>query len=154
MKLAPPSSSPALQPLLLPWDLRLNADQFERVCQANPDVVLELSADGQVMAMTLTGSETCAYSQALNGPLWQAPQPRRCSVLRCLAVSPRYAARWTFTWPMGPGWAGCCCSRNGPAEIWRADATANPERLDDAKTLDGGELFAGLVLDLAPIWQT
>jgi hypothetical protein len=44
MTLAPPSSPqsspPGVQPLQLPWDLRLNADQFERVCQANPDACL------------------------------------------------------------------------------------------------------------------
>ncbi len=72
MTLAPPSSSPGVQPLQLPWDLRLNADLFERVCQANPDVVLELSADGQVIAMTPTGSETGARNQALGGSLWLA----------------------------------------------------------------------------------
>lgn len=58
MTLAPPSPGPALQPLQLPWDLRLNADQFERVCQANPEAVLELSADGQLIAMTATDSST------------------------------------------------------------------------------------------------
>jgi hypothetical protein len=40
MTLAPPSQSAALQPLQLPWDLRLNADQFEKVRQANPDAYL------------------------------------------------------------------------------------------------------------------
>jgi Uma2 family endonuclease len=36
--------------LQLPWDLRLTPEQFERVCQANPDAVLELAADGQLIA--------------------------------------------------------------------------------------------------------
>ncbi|MCU0530272.1 MAG: Uma2 family endonuclease [Cyanobium sp. Prado107] len=39
------------------------------------------------------------------------------------------------------------------AEIWRAGASANPERLDAAGTLDGGKLFSGLVVDLGPIWD-
>ncbi|MGB5241125.1 MAG: Uma2 family endonuclease, partial [Prochlorococcaceae cyanobacterium] len=72
MTLAQPLPSPALQPLQLPWDLRLNADQFELVCQANPDAVLELSADGEVIAMTPTGSETGARNQALGALLWWA----------------------------------------------------------------------------------
>jgi Uma2 family endonuclease len=63
MALAPPAAtvlSPELEPapLLLPWDLRLTLEQFERVCQANPEAVLELSADGTLIAMTPTGGET------------------------------------------------------------------------------------------------
>jgi hypothetical protein len=37
-------------------------------------------------------------------------------------------------------------------EIWRTGAVPT-ERVDGAKTLDGGELFAGLALDLAPSWE-
>ena len=40
-------------PLLLPDALRLTADQFEAVCQANPDAVLELDASGHVINMTI-----------------------------------------------------------------------------------------------------
>ncbi|MBM5815387.1 MAG: Uma2 family endonuclease, partial [Cyanobacteria bacterium K_Offshore_surface_m2_239] len=62
MALAPPPAS--AQPaeletapllLLLPPDLRLTPEQFERVCQANPEAVLELAADGAVINMTPTG---------------------------------------------------------------------------------------------------
>ena len=70
MALAPPPSSvqpaelePA--PLLLPWDLRLTPEQFERVCQANPEAVLELAADGHLIAMTPTGGETGARNLRL-----------------------------------------------------------------------------------------
>jgi Uma2 family endonuclease len=49
----------------LPWDLRLTPEQFERVCQANPEAVLELTADGQLVAMTPTGGETSARNQRL-----------------------------------------------------------------------------------------
>jgi Uma2 family endonuclease len=35
------------------------------VCQANPDAVLELAADGQLIAMTPTGSETGARNSRL-----------------------------------------------------------------------------------------
>lgn len=47
------------------WDLRLNADQFERVCQANPDALLILSADGQLIATTPAGTETGARNKEL-----------------------------------------------------------------------------------------
>ena len=61
-----------LVPLLLPERLRLTADQFEAVCHANPDAVLELDASGQLIQMTPTGSETGARNQALGALLWLA----------------------------------------------------------------------------------
>ena len=48
----------ALAPLLLPPELRLSVDQFALVCDANPEAVLELMADGQLITMTPTGGET------------------------------------------------------------------------------------------------
>lgn len=59
----PPELEPA--PLLLPWDLRLTPEQFERVCQANPEAVLELAADGALIAMTPTGGETGSRNSRL-----------------------------------------------------------------------------------------
>ena len=68
----PPASSSAqppldleLEPLRLPWDLRLTPEQFEQVCQANPEAVLELNADGHLIPMTPTGGETSARNQRL-----------------------------------------------------------------------------------------
>ena len=66
MTIAPPAVAPAasevsgtgLTPLLLPQDLRLTPEQFALVCEANPDAVLELAADGQLITMTPTGGET------------------------------------------------------------------------------------------------
>ena len=66
MTIAPPAAAPAaseaagngLTPLLLPQDLRLTPEQFALVCDANPDAVLELAADGQLITMTPTGGET------------------------------------------------------------------------------------------------
>jgi Uma2 family endonuclease len=63
MALAPPAATaqpPGFEPapLLLPWDLRLTPEQFEQVCQANSQAVLELTADGLVVVMTPTGGET------------------------------------------------------------------------------------------------
>ncbi len=64
---AAPSTQPPreLDPLRLPWDLPLTPEQFERVCQANPDAVLELDADGHLIAMTPTGGETGARNLRL-----------------------------------------------------------------------------------------
>ena len=74
MTLAPPTA-PALlglEPLQLPWGIRLTPDQFELVCQANPDAVLELAADGQLIAMTPTGGDTGQPNQTLGACLWIA----------------------------------------------------------------------------------
>ena len=62
----------AIAPLMLPDALQLSPEQFEVVCQANPDAVLELDATGHVIHMTLTGSETGSRNQALGALLWIA----------------------------------------------------------------------------------
>ena len=59
----PPGVEPA--PLLLPWDLRLTPAQFERVCQVNPEAVLELTAEGFLIVMTPTGGETGSRNSRL-----------------------------------------------------------------------------------------
>jgi Uma2 family endonuclease len=66
---SPASSTPsveALSELRLPPDLRLTPEQFERVCAENRDAVLELTADGRVIPMTPTGSETGARNARLD----------------------------------------------------------------------------------------
>ena len=55
----------ALPPLRLPADLRLTPEQFELVCAENLEAVLELTADGRLIAMTQTGSETSARNSEL-----------------------------------------------------------------------------------------
>lgn len=66
MTLAPPAPhSDALAPLRLPADLRLSPEQFAAVCIANPQAVLELTAEGQLIAMTPTGGETGARNSRL-----------------------------------------------------------------------------------------
>ncbi|NDD46378.1 MAG: Uma2 family endonuclease [Synechococcaceae bacterium WB9_4xB_025] len=52
-------------PVQLAQQLRLSPEQFELVCEANPDAVLELSADGHLITMTPTGSETSARNSTL-----------------------------------------------------------------------------------------
>ena len=204
MTLAPPGASPALQ---LPWDLRLSPEQFERVCQANPDAVLELTADGQFIVTTPTGSETGARNQSLGALIWWAVR-RSALPLQAFDSSTGFRLpdgsvlspdaslvhldRWRALTPeQRRGFAPLCpdlvvelasASDEGPrslsalrqkmatyrangaqlgwlllpeeraVEIWRV-SEPNPERLDDATTLKGGELFPGLALDLAPIWE-
>lgn len=99
MTIAPPAASPspgspspgspatgsaaeapgsALAPLRLPPDLRLTPEQFALVCEANPDAVLELAADGHLIAMTPTGGETGSRNYNLSLALGLAA--RQCSV--------------------------------------------------------------------------
>jgi Uma2 family endonuclease len=51
--------------LVLPPRLRLTLEQFALVCEANPEAVLELAADGQLIRMTPTGGETGARNTLL-----------------------------------------------------------------------------------------
>ncbi len=210
MTLAPPSPPAAdlPAPLQLPWDLRLTPDQFERVCQANPDAVLELAADGQLIAMTPTGGETGSRNSALILQLglalrqsalplklfdsstgfrlpdrsvlspdaalvrperWQAltPEQRRSFPPLCPDLVVELAS------PSDEGPRGVSALRqkmelyrhNGaqlgwlllPAEqaveIWRSDGASPPERLQPAAQLDAGDLFPGLRIELAEVWQ-
>lgn len=62
---APASPSDSLPHLRLPAELRLTPEQFEQVCAANREAVLELGADGRVIAMTPTGSETSGRNSRL-----------------------------------------------------------------------------------------
>jgi Uma2 family endonuclease len=52
-------------PLLLSGSLRLSPEQFAELCEANPDAVLELAADGSLICMTPTGSDTGARNGEL-----------------------------------------------------------------------------------------
>ncbi|MCP9915857.1 Uma2 family endonuclease [Cyanobium sp. ATX 6F1] len=52
-------------PLRLPADLPLTPEQFALVCSENREAVLELAADGRVISMTPTGSETGARNSRL-----------------------------------------------------------------------------------------
>jgi Uma2 family endonuclease len=58
--------------LTLPSTLRLTPHQFTEVCAANPEAVLELAADGQLIEMTPTGGDTGARNGTLVALLWLA----------------------------------------------------------------------------------
>lgn len=76
----------ALVPLRFPSDMRLTPVQFALLCAENREAVLELAADGQVLVMTPTGSETGARNSRIERPC---------------------AARWPPTRPTVPVSAGC-----------------------------------------------
>ncbi|MFM9101668.1 MAG: Uma2 family endonuclease, partial [Cyanobium sp.] len=52
-------------PMALSASLRLSPEQFEQLCQGNPEAVLELAADGHLLAMTPTGGETSSRNSRL-----------------------------------------------------------------------------------------
>ena len=212
MVVASAPDAPLLQPLQLPQQLaaqlRLSPEHFELVCQANPDAVFELSAEGHLISMTPTGSDTSARNQTLGALLWLAI---RSSGLELKlfdssggfrlpdgsVLSPDVAIvrreRWDALTPAqqrsfaplcpdlvvelaslsdeGPRGATALrhkmelYRRNGaqlgwlllPAEraleIWRADRETAPERIAPATHLDAGDLFPGLQIALAEVWQ-
>lgn len=81
MTIAPPataSEASGLAPLLLPPELRLTPEQFSLLCEANPEAMLELSADGQLITMSPTGGETGARNHSLSLALGLAA--RHCSL--------------------------------------------------------------------------
>ncbi|MBD2429293.1 Uma2 family endonuclease [Phormidium sp. FACHB-1136] len=49
----------------LPKTLRVSEDQFGAIVQANPDLRLELTATGELIAMSPTGSESGSYNSEL-----------------------------------------------------------------------------------------
>lgn len=50
----------------LPEDLRMNDDEFGRFCQDNPDLKFERRKNGDIIFMSLTGSETASDNSELN----------------------------------------------------------------------------------------
>ena len=169
------------EPLLLPWDLRLTPEQFERVCQANPEALLELAADGALIAMTPTGGETGNRNSRLLIQLGMAVGRGQPS-LRIFdsstgfllpdgsVLSPDLVIELAST--SDEGRRGVAALRrkmdlyqaNGvrlgwlllphelAVEIWRCGQLGMVERLENASRLDGSELAEGLGLDLDEIW--
>jgi Uma2 family endonuclease len=207
---APEAAVTGLVPLLLPDDLRLTPEQFALVCAANPDAVLELAADGQLIKMTPTGGETGARKSNLAYQLvhwarshggWQvfdsstgfrladgsvlSPDLAVVKLERWQTLSPEQ--RRTFqplcpdlvielasasdTGPRGAealrrkmalyqangaqlGWL--LFPEQRAVEIWparpEAGAAPEPQRLENAMRLEGGDVLPGLVLELEEIW--
>ena len=190
--------------LLLHPELRLSPEQFALVCEANPEAVLELAADGQLISMTPTGGDTGRRNTRLLTRLqtwadrqggwtvfdsstgfrlpdgsvlspdasvvrlerWQALSaeqrrgfPPLCPDLVVELASPSddgprgaealrrklnaYLANGAqLGWLLYP--------EQRAVEIWRPGA--EPERLEPAEVLEGGDLLPGLRLELEEIW--
>jgi Uma2 family endonuclease len=193
---------------MLPWDLRLTPEQFERVCQANPEAVLELAADGQLISFIPTGGETGARCLRLgqrlllwaDGPgagawiafdsstgfrladgsvlspdgslmrleRWQAltPAQRRgfpplCPDLVVELASPSDEGPQGITalrhkmdtyQANGASLGWLLLPHERAVEIWRGGQRGRAERLENTSWLEGGELAAGLALNLQEIW--
>ena len=157
----------ALAQLLLPDELRLTAEQFEAVCQANPDAVLELDASGHVIHMTPTGSETGARNSTLlillglavraSGlPLKLFDSSSGFRLPDGSVLSPDASLlrqeRWEALTPEErQGFAPLC--PDPVVEVWPASGGGEPQRIDAATSLDAGPLFSDLQIDLLEIWQ-
>ena len=149
--------------MLLPQDLRLTPEQFALVCNANPDAVLELAADGSVLSPD---------ASVVRLERWQAlsPEQRRGFPPLCpdLVIelanasddSPRGAQalrrKMAAYQANGAQLGWLLFPEQRAVEIWQAHtdsgAAATPERLDNAMRLEGGDLLPGLVLELEEIW--
>ncbi len=190
--------------LLLPANLRLSPEQFTLVCEANPEAVLELAADGQLIRMTPTGGDMGARNTNLSYQLthwarshggwtvfdsstgfrladgsvlspdasvvrlerWQALSaeqrrgfPPLCPELVVELASPSddgprgaEALRRKLTAYLANGaqlgWL--LFPEQRAVEIWRPGA--EPQRLEAAEVLEGGEVLPGLRLELEEIW--
>ena len=212
MVVASAPDAPLVQPLQLPQQLaaqlRLSPEQFELVCQANPDAVLELSAEGHLVTITPTGSDTSSRNSTLlvllgmairssglplklfdssggfrlpDGSVlspdvamvrrerWDAltPAQQRSFAPLCPDLVVELASP-SDEGPRGPaalrhkmelyrrngaqrGWLLLPAER--AIEIWRADGETAPERIAPATQLDAGDLFPGLQIALAEVWQ-
>jgi Uma2 family endonuclease len=190
--------------LVLPPMLRLTPEQFALVCAANPEAVLELAADGQLIRLTPTGGETGARNAhlctrleiwALSKGGWEvfdsssgfrlpdgsvlSPDASVVRLDRWQALSaeqrrgfpplcPDLVVELASASDGGPRGAEALRRKlaaylaNGAqlgwllfpeeraVEIWRPGA--EPQRLEDAEVLEGGELLPGLRLELAELW--
>jgi Uma2 family endonuclease len=66
--------------LTLPTARTFTPEEFAGVCAANPDAVLELDADGHLIEMSPTGSDTSARNSNLIALLWWAVRRNRLSL--------------------------------------------------------------------------
>jgi Uma2 family endonuclease len=107
-----PSATSDVLPLKFPSGLRLTPEQFELVCAENREAVLELAADGRVVAMTPTGSETSGRNSELLFQLQQyAKASGRWKVFESSAGF-RLPDGSVLSPDASPAWAGCCCLRS------------------------------------------
>ena len=88
--------------LRLPLDLRLTPEQFGLVCAENREAVLELDADGRLIATIPTGSETGSR----NGELFFQ-----------LKLYAKRAGGWKAWWSAGSASIRWCTPSSTPAAL-------------------------------------
>lgn len=168
--------------LVLPPTLRLTPEQFDLVCEANPEAVLELAADGQLNRLTPTGGDTgarntllCTRLQiwALNRGGWKVFDSSSGFHLPDGSVLSPDAAmvrldRWQgLSTEQRRGFPPlrrklAAYQANGAQLGWllfpdeRAVEIwrpgADPQRIENAEVLNGEAVLPGLRLELAEIW--
>ncbi|MFW6731125.1 MAG: Uma2 family endonuclease [Synechococcus sp.] len=134
-----------MAPLLLPHDLRLSPEQFALVCEADLQGGWEVFdsstgfrlADGSVLSPDLVIELASASDSG----------PRGAEALRRkMALYQANGAQ--LGWLLFP--------EQRAVEIWpaRPDAAVatEPQRLESALRLEGGDVLPGLVLELEEIW--
>ena len=175
------SASDARVLLRFPSKLRLTPDQFALLCAENRDAVLELAADGRVLAMTPTGSETGGRNSELSfqlqrfarsGTHWKAFDSSSGfrlpddSVLSPLCPDPVVE----LASPSDEGPRALAALRNKMA-AYQANgarlgwlliphqqaveiwpASGDPQRCENLPVLEAGAEFPGLQLQLEEIW--
>jgi Uma2 family endonuclease len=120
-----PTGLEALAPLRLPPDRRLTPEQLELVCAENREAVLELAADGRVIALTPSDEGPRGVSA------WRAK----------MAAYQANGAR--LGWLLLP--------HEQAVEAW--PSSGPPRRLEQLQVLEGTPEFPGLGLQLAAIWE-
>ena len=58
-------------------NLQLTDQAFDQLCRSNPDLQLERTAQGELIAMAPSGSETGYYNADISGQLWQWNRKRQ-----------------------------------------------------------------------------
>ena len=157
----------------LPPGLRLTPEQFELVCAENREAVLEWAADGRVMAITPTGSETSGrnsdllfqlqrfakpLAEALTADIRRGFAPLGIDLVVELASPPDEGPRGlTALRSKMPayqangarlGWL--LIPQQQAVKLWSASGA--PQRLEQIQVLEATPEFGGLQLQVAEIW--
>lgn len=71
--LAPPKNAPQTTPLVVKFRplYAMTPDEFYQFCRLNPDLNVELTAEGEVVLMSPSGGATGARNLHIAGALWQ-----------------------------------------------------------------------------------
>ena len=142
-------------PLSLATCLRFTPEQFEALCWANREAVMELAADGSLLValdrwQPLSPEQRRSFAPVCPDLVVELASPsdegpRGITALRCKMVAyQRNGAR--LGWLLIP--------HQRAVEVWGPLAAPPPEpqRIEAASRLDGAPQFPGLVIALEEIW--